>query len=289
MKNATANKPVFLTLMGLAAYLLVECLFAFLWALPHGVSYIPKYFWTLDMYIPDPFITWNFSPTHICWAVTTVIFIVLTVFVFRRQSEKTRNRVLLVLAIFIVSIELIDWIWYIIIGHYSLRNNLPLHLCSISVFLEAAAIFASRNKLLKEFTYALSMPAAFMALLTPGWTYPFISFQYLRSAMSHSLLILIPVLLVWGSGFRPDYRRLPRCFLLLMCFVGMAAGANALFDSNYMFLSYVPGDTTLQVFERWFGHPGYIFVEVVLLMIIWIILYTPWIIADRKHRQHDEQ
>ena len=128
------------------------------------------------------------------------------------------------------------------------------------------------------------MPAALFALATPGWTYPLISYQYLQSLTNHLLLALVPALIVWGNGFRPDYRRLPKCFLSLLFLAGIATAANYILGSNYMFLSYVPKDTTLQVFEIWFGHPGYIFLETGLILIIWAILYLPWIVSDGKRK-----
>jgi hypothetical protein len=63
------------------------------------------------------------------------------------------------------------------------------------------------------FAYALSMPSALAALITPGWYYPS-SRSVLESATVHTILVLIPVLFVCGDGFRPDYRRLPKVSLL---------------------------------------------------------------------------
>jgi len=278
-------KPILAALIGLVGYLAITMLVGLFFMILDGKSCTMQYFWTIDSDIPSEFITRNFSPTHITWLITSLIMIAFVLQVYRRQSSAVKTRILQFLAIFMVVSEIVDWSWYIIIGHYSLRNTLPLHLCAMSIFLEAAAVLGKRRILLKEFVYALSLPAAFAALVTPGWYYPIISFQYLQSALAHSLLILIPVLIVWGDGFRPNYRRLPQCFLLLLFLAGIAATANTLFDSNYMFLGYVPKDTTLQVFERWLGHPGYIFLEIALILIIWVILYLPWIAADRKRHR----
>ena len=277
--------PVFAVLAGLFIYLAVVSGIGLLFLISAGKSSGIEYFWRIDADIPVENITRNFSPTHITCIITSLILAAAVVYLFRRQPELSRETILRVLVIFMVTSEAADWIWYVIIGHYSLRNCLPLHLCSISIFIEFAAVFCRRSTLLKEFVYALSMPAALFALATPGWYYPLISFQYMQSLANHLLLVLVPVLIVWGNGFRPDYRRLPKCFLSLLFLAGIAASANYFLGSNYMFLSYVPKDTTLQVFEIWFGHPGYIFLEAGLILIIWVILYLPWIIASRKRRR----
>lgn len=278
-------EPVFITLTGLSVYLFVQIIVSLVFAASNGDPFRLQYFWSVDLDIPSEFITRNFSPTHITFLITSLILIAGALAAYRRRSSSVKKGILHVLVIFMVGSEIVDWVWYILIGHYSLRSCLPLHLCSASIFVEFAAVLWTRNVILKEFAYALSMPAALAALITPGWYYPLFSFQYLQSALTHTLLILVPVLIVWGGGFRPDFRRLPGCFLLLLFLAGIAAAANNLFGGNYMFLGYVPKDTTLQVFERWFGHPGYIFFEVGLILVIWLILYLPWI-ADERKRNH---
>ncbi len=277
--------PVFAAMAGLVTYLMIVCAAGLLFLNADGKTAGIRYFWAIDADIPAEYITRNFSPTHITSVLLSLMLAAVALYLFRRQKAESRETILRVLVLFMAASEAADWIWYILIGHYSLRNCLPLHMCSISIFIEFAAVFSRRNTLLKEFAYALSMPAALFALATPGWAYPLISFEYLRSLTNHLLLVLVPALIVWGNGFRPDYRRLPKCFLYLLFLAGIAAASNFLLGSNYMFLSYVPRDTTLQVFEIWLGHPGYIFLEAGLILIIWAILYLPWIVSDGKRKR----
>jgi hypothetical integral membrane protein (TIGR02206 family) len=251
-----------------------------------------KYFWADGSDIPSEMDTPNFSPGHIAWAISAFLLILLILLLYRRQSPTTRERIKRGFILFLLGSEIAVWIWKLAIGHYSFRDTLPLHLCSQAIFIELAAVFIRKDTLFKEFSYSLAMPAAFSAIITPGWYYPFFSFAYLQSAIMHMILILIPVLIVWGDGFRPDYRRLPRCFSLLLLLAAMTAIADIVFDSNYMFLCYVPKDTPLQVFEVWFGNPGYMIPEIALIFVIWTVLYLPWVIADRRRKRmkvdHDD-
>jgi len=285
MDSRRSKFPVFAAMAGLITYLVIVCATGLLFLIADDKTAGIKYFWTIDADIPSEYMTRNFSPTHITCILLSLILAAAALYLFRRQKEQSREVILRALVLFMAASEAADWIWYILIGHYTLLNCLPLHLCSVSIFIEFAAVFLRRNTLLKEFVYALSMPAALFALATPGWYYPLISFQYLQSLTNHLLLALIPALIVWGNGYRPDYRRLPKCFLSLLFLAGIAAAVNSFLGSNYMFLSYVPRDTTLQVFEIWFGHPGYIFLEAGLIMIIWAILYLPWIVSAAKRKR----
>lgn len=229
-------------------------------------------------------VTRNFSKTHIVWVIAVLILIPIVLRLYQYRPAASRKRIKQILVVLMACSEIAAWIWKAVIGHYTLQYMLPLHLCGISIFIETAAVFAEKDVLLKEFSYSLSMPSAFAAILTPGWYYPFVSFQYLQSIFQHTVLILIPILIVWGDGFRPDYRRLPKCFAMLLFFAGIAAAADKVLDGNYMFLCYVPDDTPLYFFQKLLGHPGYIFFEVLLMLALWTFLYLPWFFAEKKGR-----
>lgn len=243
---------------------------------------MPDYFFRYFTDISPALYTANFSLTHMAWLCAALLLIFVTLLVYRRRSELVRDRIKKVLVLFMVTAEISVWVWMLAIDRFDVRYALPLQLCSISIFIEFFAVFLKKSVLLKEFAYALSMPSALAALITPGWYYPIFSFQYLESALTHALLVLVPVLLVWGDGFRPDYRRLLKVSLLFVVFIAIAVTVNLLIGSNYMFLAYVPRDTTLVIFETWFGSPGYILPALVLLLLIWTILYLPWMLKDRK-------
>ncbi len=247
---------------------------------------MPDYFFKYFTEIPPSLNTPNFSLTHIVWVSTALLLGLVMLLIYRRRSTPVRERIKKVLVVFVVAADVSVWLWMICIGHFDVLYALPLHLCGISVFIEFFAVFLKKATLLKEFAYAVSMPSALAALITPGWYYPFLTFQYLESAAVHTLLVLVPVLIVWGDGFRPDYRRLGKVCCMLVVFIAAAVTANRLIGSNYMFLAFVPRDTTLVIFESWFGNPGYILPELVLLLLIWTVLYLPWIGARRIIDNH---
>jgi hypothetical integral membrane protein (TIGR02206 family) len=244
-----------------------------------------KFFWKDSSEIPEELITRNFSLVHMMWFVALAIIVLVFLGLYKRQSEKTRDIIKKILAVVLVLCEVSVWIWKIIIGQYYLRYSLPLHLCGISVFIEFFAVFIKKSVTIKEFAYALSMPGALAALLTPDWRYPFFTFQYLELLLYHVILVLIPVLFVWGDGFKPDYKRLLKVSGLFILFIALAVTANRLFGGNYMFLASAPAGTTLELFVRWFGERGYLYPEFVLLLLVWTALYLPRIISGHQKRQ----
>lgn len=241
-----------------------------------------RYFFAYDADIPPGLGVPNFSPTHWAWLSVTLLLIALAALAYRRASEPGRQRALRVAAVVLVALEVARTVWAVSIGHYHVERMLPLHLCGIAVFVEAAAVFTGR-RVLKEFSYAVGMPGAFMALVTPEPSgYPLFSFQYLQSIAGHALLVLIPLLWLVGDGFRPDARYLPRLFGILLVIAGVDAVVNLVLGSNYLFISRAPADTPIELFDAWVGHPGYVGILALVVLLVWIAMYLPWTLAGRR-------
>lgn len=249
-----------------------------------SVKTMLDYFWKFRTDIPQALGTPNFSPTHLSWMVISLFLIVVMLLVYRRLSPTVRDRVIKGIAVLIALLDIARWLWAIFLEHYSVLDMLPLHLCSLTTWTHLAGVFSGKT-MFKEFGYALGLPGALAAILTPDWyAYPFLSFQYLQAALIHTLLVLVPVLWVWGDGFRPNWRRLPKLFGLLALYAIPVALINQWLGSNYLFIHWAPKDTPLEIFEKWFGNPGYLVPLVALILVVWAILYLPWAITDRRKR-----
>ena len=243
-----------------------------------------KYFWTYETDLPPDVGVTTFGPVHLTWVAVVLLLIVIIILYYRKQNTMVRQRIQTGAAILLVAGYLGRWIWAASIGHYSIVEMLPLHLCTISVMVEFAAVISGRT-ILKEFGYCCSLPGAISSIITPGMgLYPILSYYYLQFAMAHMILILLPLIWVLVDGYQPDIRRFPACAALLLMFAGIAWTVNQLIGSNYMFLSYAPKDTPLEIFERWFGNPGYLIPTVLLIFAVWLVFYLPWVIRSRMKR-----
>jgi hypothetical integral membrane protein (TIGR02206 family) len=242
------------------------------------------YFWTYYADLPPGVGTPNFGPVHLAWLTASFAVIVLVLLVYRRLGSRARKTAQIIMAVLLMGGDIGILTWLAASGHFSLAETLPLHLCSLAVWLEPAGVF-SKSQLIREFSYGCCLPGALAAMLTPTWTiYPVLHIHYLVSILNHTLIIMIPVIWIWGDSFRPSVRRLPGCFALLLLIAGVSAVVNRLLGSNFMFLSWPPPGTILTVFERWLGNPGYILLLVALVLAAWALLYTPWLISSLIHR-----
>lgn len=150
----------------------------------------------------------HFDGTHIALLALAGVIIFCAVLVFKRLSTAGRNRFLTVLTVLLLLDELAkyaiaigtdDWYW----------GYLPLHLCSINIFV-CLAYTLTKKDFFAEILYCLCLPGAAIALLVPTWNdLPVLNGMHLHSASVHIMLVMYPVLLL-ANGFRPDYRRLPK-------------------------------------------------------------------------------
>ena len=227
-----------------------------------------------------------FGIIHLSWLAAISIVCVLAVYFYRRMQPSGQRKLQLVIALFLLAIEIIKIGLLIIIDKFE-WDYLPLHLCSINIFVILShAIKPTKFK--AEFLYAVCLPGAAAALLFPGWpTLPLMNFLHIHSFIAHALLLMYPLLLLAG-GFKPDYKQLPKCLLLLIVISPALFALNKILITNFMFLNHPGQDNPLALFEKWLGNPGYIAGFFVLLAIVWVILYVPAVISE-KIKQRERQ
>lgn len=222
-----------------------------------------------------------FGPCHLLWLAAFVVFTVLCTIVYRRLDVAGRRKMRLVLAAAVVADELLKMAVLLIGGNYMARY-LPLHLCSVNIFLIVWHALRP-NRTLDNFLYTVCMPGAIFPLLTPTWhALPPTSLMHIHSFTVHILLASYPIILLVGRDIRPDPRYLPKCLGLLGGLALVAYGANLLFDTNFMFLMEAPAGTPLMWFEEVCGNhlAGFPVIIAVLLL----VMYSPALIRSLKTR-----
>ena len=168
-------------------------------------------------------------------------------------------------------------------GAFSIRWDLPLHLCDVMMFVEFYAVY-SKKEFPRELVFALGMPGALAALITPGEIYyPFLNIYYLLFIMLHVLLFLIPVLML-ADGFVPQIRRLPGCFAFLAVLACVDAAVNHQLKSNYLFISEAADGSILDVVQDIFGH-WYLPAAAFTVFLIWGMLYGGVYLWQRGRRR----
>ena len=223
-----------------------------------------------------------FGTVHLNWLVIAAVLITANCLLYRKLKPEGRVRWNKTVALLIIGNELFKHTMLIIGGNF-LPDYLPLHLCSINIFL--IAIHAWRpTVMLSNFLYTVCIPGAIAALLFPSWTkLPVANFMHLHSTTIHIMLVMYPMVLSVNGVLKPSARGIPKCLGLLLVMAGVALVANLAFDTNFMFLMEAEPGNPLYVFEQLFGN--HLIGFPILITAVLLVMYVP-LELYRKHKSH---
>ena len=223
-----------------------------------------------------------FGPRHLITLALFVAFTVGSCAVYGKADAEKRSKIRKLFAVLLLADELFKHVCLFAGGNFN-WTYLPLHLCSINIFL--IAVHAWRpSKTLDNFLYFICIPAAIAALLFPTWTsLPAMNFMFLHSTSVHILLAAYPIMLFSAGDIRPELRELGRCMLLLAGMAVPIVGVNLLLDTDFMFLMYAPEGNPLAWFaehcgSRLVGFP-------VLLAVVAGMMDIPLLVQRRRKKK----
>ena len=221
-----------------------------------------------------------FSAVHGIYLAAAALSALLLCLFYRRSGAENRRRLRLMLASSALALELLRAVLLMISGNYTI-GRLPLHLCAIAVYL--SFFHALRGgRLTGQFLYAFCMPGALAALLFPDWSYyPGLHFMTVCSFALHILVFCTILMQVAGRDIRPDIKSLPQC-LGIMLAIGLPVYVfDILTNTNYLFLNWPSPGSPLELFA-FLGRPGYLLGYIPLIAGVWLILYLPFVMKNKK-------
>ncbi len=242
-----------------------------------------QYFMDTTGTIPDGLGFDHFGALHVCYLAAFAVLLVFNCVWYRRLGNTARLRWNRTVALLLVADELFKMAVLFAGGNYT-WDYLPLHLCSINIFL--IAIHAWRpSKLLGNFLYTVCIPGALAALLFPSWTaLPCCNAMSIHSFTVHILLALYPLVLAISGQLRPSWRMLPKVLGLLAAMAIVIYGVNLLLDTNFMFLMRAEKGNPLYWFgQNWGNH---LLGFPVLIAAVLAVMYIPMELW-RKFRKND--
>lgn len=222
-----------------------------------------------------------FDGTHLAWLLGTAVCAAVLCLIHRRLTEKGRRVMQRTVGLTLMGIYAVKQLILVMLGEYSI-GYLPLHLCGMSVYIETIdSLFPT--KFSRELCYALSMPGAAIGMLYANWTaYPVFSLIHITSFVLHGIMVIYPLLALTSGDHRPSLRRMPWCFGFLLAVSIPVYFFNRHFGTNYMFLSRPSPGSPLEWFEALLGNPGYLLGFAVMIAIVWLIMYLPFALTEKK-------
>ncbi len=216
----------------------------------------------------------HFGPMHFAWLVFGVLITLANCLWYRRLGAVGRRRWKKNVALLIIADELFKMAMLALGGRYTL-SYLPLHLCSINIFIIAIHAWKP-SKILSGFLYTVCIPGAIAAMLFPTWTsLPLGNFMHLHSFTVHILLAMYPIVLTASGELSPSVKQLHKYLLLLVAMVIPIYGINLLLDTNFMFLISADPGNPLYMFEQLWGN--HLLGFPVLIGAVMVVMYAPLI------------
>lgn len=223
----------------------------------------------------------HFGSVHLTWLAIAAIVIAVNCLLYRKLKPEGRDRWNKTVALLIIANELFKHTMLLIGGNFE-PAYLPLHLCSINIFLIAIHAWKP-SVMLSNFLYTVCVPGAMAALLFPSWTkLPVMNFMHLHSTTIHIMLVMYPLVLAVNGVLKPSARGIPKCLGLLVIMACIALGANLIFDTNFMFLMEAEQGNPLYAFEQIFGN--HLVGFPILISAVLLVMYVPMELY-RKHKR----
>ena len=223
-----------------------------------------------------------FDSLHLGWIAFFLAAIVVNCFLYRRFSGRGRMLWRKIVAWLLIADELFKMAILIGSGNYGV-GYLPLHLCSINIFMIAIHAYKP-STIIDNFLYTVCIPGAIAAMLFPTWTsLPLGNGMHLHSFTVHTLLALYPIVLSVNGDIRPDIRKLPKSLGLLVLMAIPIYGVNLLLDTNFMFLMSADPGNPLYFFETLWG--SHLLGFPVIIVGVLLVMYGPLILIQKLHKK----
>lgn len=228
----------------------------------------------------------SFDLEHFGWLIIILFSIVLMAKIYNVASPKKKTIIRRSLGTLILFIELLRKYTLWVLGTFT-YEDVPLHLCSISIYLCFIHAFKP-SKRLDDALFMLVLPGAMAALIFPDWNVSVhLNFFYIHSWVIHGLLIMYPIILLNSRELIPNRRHMPFVFVSIGLYAIPIYFLNKVWDTNFLFINTPSPGSPLVFLESLLGNPGYIFGLVGLCLIVWSIMYTiSGLIAKSKARRY---
>jgi hypothetical integral membrane protein (TIGR02206 family) len=163
-------------------------------------------------------------------------------------------------------------------GSWTLKEDLPLHLCSVSAIICCIIFFVKKKQFLFEFLFYCGIIGGFISILTPQITlYDGNYFFYIMFYFKHASIIIIPIAIMYRMKMQLRKYSWLKTFGGINILLAIVMPVNAALGSNYLYVAKPPiaknplilgtGENTI------LGLPDYVFGFEIILLILLLVFY----------------
>ena len=227
-----------------------------------------------------------FNTTHVLTIIIMPVFLFFSLNLgLKGRCEKVKNRVLLLICCFNALLYFVYKIAQAreFASDFELFMNLPLHFCNINlILLPLAILFKNKTLMAYQFYFGTVLGALALVTIYPGFRsrslmefIPFVYFYY------HSMLVILPILLVKLKLFTPSFKVVWQPVLMLVGLTGVMHLVNMVFrttgianEANYFFTYGLRGDFFTELFWSMLPYEFFFLLPSLLLFAPFIFFTT---------------
>ena len=214
------------------------------------------------------------------WIINMIITIIcsLLFFTFASKTNKENLSYFLKISSFLVlAMTVANHLILIFNDSWTLKNNLPIHLCSISALICCFIGFIKNKQLLFEFLFYAGIIGGLLSLLTPQIIlYKELNFFYIMFYFKHASIITIPIFMRFYMNMKLSKLSWLKVFGLINLLLAIVLPINSAIDSNYLYVSRPPmvnNPLIIEDFNKFFGIPIYVYYWEIIMVILLILIY----------------
>lgn len=243
--------------------------------LPYSRSVLRPTMWLMSNAIEPSGRMVPYSVEHVAMLIVTVVVAIVVVLIARRIRETAKeDRFLRVGGWIMLTVTLAWTAWGMLPGQWNIDQSLPFQFSDALRFATAIALLTRAGWAI-AICYFWGLTLNLQSIITPDlnyFTYPVLEFGMYW--FLHIAALVVPIMFVWGLGYRPTWRGYGVTYAATVGWAGIALAVNMVTGANYAYLSHAPaGPSVLDVLGPW---PIYIFWEAVIIAVVWALITWPW-------------
>lgn len=216
-----------------------------------------------------------YGTEHIAVLIITVLLAVVVVIVARRIRGTTHEDRFLRASGWVMLIVTLAWTaWGMLPGQWNIDQSLPFQFSDALRFITAIALLTRAGWAI-AICYFWGLTLNLQSVITPDlnyFTYP--ALEFIVYWFLHIAALVVPIMFVWGLGYRPTWRGYGVAYATTIIWAGAAVVVNIFTGANYAYLSHGPeGPSVLDLLGPW---PIYILWEAVIIAVVWALMTWPW-------------
>ena len=226
----------------------------------------------------DPIIIIDFLSKE--WMINMIItlsFIALYFLIAFKTNDEKLPIILKVSSLLVLLMTLANHSLLILIDSWTITDNLPLHLCSISAIICCFIGFIKKNQILFEFLFYAGIIGGTLSLLTPQITiYKELNFFYIMFYFKHASIITIPLFMRFNMKLNLSKHSWLKVFGFINIILFIIIPINNLLSSNYLYVSSPPqvnNPLIINNLNKIMGIPTYVFYWEIIMISLLLVLY----------------